>query len=753
MVSCTDNKSSTSQISLEEFFNSIPIDKDDDNGIYKNYVDKYKYKNINKAYAVSFNKLTNKINWDDYAWGVSFDFENIDKAREEALKGCNIDAYKNEECIVIIENEVVISDMDSIMLSTNDSIISVVEEVNDSVYEEPYEERDYYRLDKCYYAAKYINNKSDATLYNAEIGNWKYYEDSFDSNDYEENSAIINIKTQTVSLLKIRTDEDLKETIKQDEIMCNDYGHCYDQAVKTNIENHFIQSYNYPSIETIPYRMNSSYTINLDKSSYVLNDILGKTLYQCQKSTYKKKFIDKKIYPYESLDIDTYGSWTNSLQLNEENGNINKYARDGIVSISLKPYPLSERGGDIPQISNEISLLLAKPEDLFKITLTDSGMNMFDDSKPVSKEFIGTVKDNQIIGVSIFDKLSRNLQYNYANADDSEKKLIDWKIRFLYTQKIYIDMPTGIFSWGRYRVSTKYEDKYWFQRYLDTEDHFPGLYYNQNTIAMLGAPLTFGGKGYVETFKMPDPDMIGKSNIFKDKNPDEVVQAASGSGFFINDSGYLVTNNHVVDGCSAMKVLIDGKEYQADVVATDNTNDIALLKSEFSNKDFFKINTEDVERSESVKAIGFGFGKSYSSDIKVTAGIVSSLAGFNDNYSEFQMDAAIQSGNSGGPVINESGDVVGMSVAALNSSAVFEETGTMPQNVNYAIKASTLKQFLDANNAEYKLSEDSWFSFGSASNSEINKKIDAAAVYLSCYMTYAEIEESMNKKAMFENVE
>jgi len=635
----------------------------------------------------------------------------------------------------------------------NDSATQVVKEVDEQVKEVLYEDRDYFRLDKCYMAARYISNKREADLYKEEIGNWKYYEDSFDSNDYEEYSKIINIKTQTVSLLIVKTDEDLKETIKQDEIMCNDYGHCFDQAVKTNIENHFIQSYNYPLIETIPSLMGGGYTINLDKSSYVHNYTLGKKRYQCQKSTYKKKFIDKKIYPYESLDIDTYGSWTNNLQLNEENGNTNKYARDGIVSISLKPYPLSERRIEIPQISNEIGFITAKPEDLFKITLTDSGMNMFDNSKPVSKEFIGIVRDNQIIGVSIFDKWSRNQQYDYVSADDSEKKLIDWKIRFQNTQKIYIDMITGVFSWGIYEVSTKYEDKDWFQPYLDKEDYFPGLYYNRNTIAMFGAPLTFGGDGYVETFKMPDPDMIGKSNIFKDKNPDEVVQAASGSGFFINDSGYLVTNNHVVDGCSAMKILIEGKEYHADVVATDNTNDIALLKTESGNKGFFKINAEDVERSERVKAIGFGFGKSYSSDIKVTAGIVSSLAGFNDNYSEFQMDAAIQSGNSGGPVINDNGDVVGISVAALNSSAVFEETGTMPQNVNYAIKASTLKQFLDANNAEYELSEDNWFSFGSVSNSDINKKIDAAAVYLSCYMTYAEIENSMNSKAMFENIE
>ena len=252
---------------------------------------------------------------------------------------------------------------------------------------------------------------------------------------------------------------------------------------------------------------------------------------------------------------------------------------------------------------------------------------------------------------------------------------------------------------------------------------------------------------------MPDPNQINESPIYENKDPNEIVAAASGSGFFINSDSNIITNNHVVDGCNSMKVLIDGIEYESDVIATDKTNDIALLKANYSNKDYFNISNEDVERSENVKAVGYGFGKSYSSDIKVTAGIVSSLAGFNDNYSEFQMDAAIQSGNSGGPVINDDGDLVGMSVSALNSAAVYEDTGTMPQNVNYAIKASTLKQFLDSNNTEYHLSKNSWFSFGGSSTSSINEKIDNAAVYLSCYMTYAEIEASMNEKAMFENIE
>ena len=249
-----------------------------------------------------------------------------------------------------------------------------------------------------------------------------------------------------------------------------------------------------------------------------------------------------------------------------------------------------------------------------------------------------------------------------------------------------------------------------------------------------------------ENFKNEEPFFVGN-------DPNELVSVASGSGFFINKDGNIITNDHVVDGCQVMKLIVDGKEYEATVVANDKTNDIALLKVDYKNNLYFRISEEDVERSENIKAIGYGFGKNYSSDVKVTAGIVNSLSGYNDNYSEFQMDAAIQSGNSGGPVINDEGDLVGMSVSALNSAAVYEDTGTMPQNVNDAIKASTLKQFLDSNNTEYHLSKKSWFSFGGSSTSSINEKIDNAAVYLSCYMTYAEIEASMNEKAMFENIE
>ena len=240
--------------------------------------------------------------------------------------------------------------------------------------------------------------------------------------------------------------------------------------------------------------------------------------------------------------------------------------------------------------------------------------------------------------------------------------------------------------------------------------------------------------------------------IYADKDPNELVAVASGSGFFINDLGNIVTNEHVVEGCNNMKIVIDGEEIEAEVIATDNVNDLALLKTEFKNNDYFKLSKDDVERSQPVKAVGYGFGKNYSSDIKVTAGIVNSLSGYNDNYSEFQMDAAIQSGNSGGPVINEEGQVVGVSVAALDSIAVLEDTGTLPQNVNYAIKTSTLKQFLNSKGINYEVSSNGFLSFFGNSNDSINDLIDDASVYLSCYMTYAQIEESMTTKVMFKDI-
>ena len=456
--------------------------------------------------------------------------------------------------------------------------------------------------------------------------------------------------------------------------------------------------------------------------------------------------------PYKNIDITANGTWTKNIQLNENTGNSNSYSREGLVKIRIMP--LESRGNTILQISNEYSFITANSGEYFTVKLTDTGRKMFNDSKPETKTFTAIIDDGQIIGVSEFYKTSREDIYDYSKANENDKKSADLNIRHFNAQKIFIDPETGFFTWGRYDYPYSVMDKSWFKKYyLDNYDMFPYSDYDLNNLNNLGALLVFGGEGYVEPFTMPDPDGEILTPIFVDKDPNELVAVASGSGFFINKQGNIVTNEHVVEGCNNMKIVIDGEEIEAEVIATDNVNDLALLKTEFKNNDYFKLSKEDVERSQPVKAIGYGFGKNYSSDIKVTAGIVNSLSGYNDNYSEFQMDAAIQSGNSGGPVINEEGQVVGVSVAALDSIAVLEDTGTLPQNVNYAIKTSTLKQFLNSKDINYEESGSGFLSFFGNSNDSINDLIDDASVYLSCYMTYAQIEENMTSKVMFENID
>ena len=181
----------------------------------------------------------------------------------------------------------------------------------------------------------------------------------------------------------------------------------------------------------------------------------------------------------------------------------------------------------------------------------------------------------------------------------------------------------------------------------------------------------------------------------------------SGSSFLINKNGNLLTNAHVVESRKEMTVLLRGEEFIAKVIATDPVNDLAVLSTNLKNKNHFKFAKVDVEREESVTAIGFGFGKRFSSDVKATRGIVSSLSGIADNYSQFQTDAAIQVGNSGGPVINTASDIVGVAVSKLNTEAAYKESGTIAENVNFAIKVSTVKQFLDSNKINYELSDHS----------------------------------------------
>ncbi len=191
--------------------------------------------------------------------------------------------------------------------------------------------------------------------------------------------------------------------------------------------------------------------------------------------------------------------------------------------------------------------------------------------------------------------------------------------------------------------------------------------------------------------------------------------STSGSGFFVSKLGHLVTNEHVVRRCKLLTVGDNSKtQVRAVILETDKRNDLALLKisstemASAETKSLIRklglrvvplsssglLRSEDVELGESLLVGGFPYGEIFSNSIKVTTGIVSAIRGIGDDSGQFQMDAAVQPGSSGGPIYDENGNIVGVVVAQLDKLKVAKAIGSLPENVNFGIKASTVRQFL-----------------------------------------------------------
>ena len=164
------------------------------------------------------------------------------------------------------------------------------------------------------------------------------------------------------------------------------------------------------------------------------------------------------------------------------------------------------------------------------------------------------------------------------------------------------------------------------------------------------------------------------------------------------------------------------------VIAIDRINDLALIKIATQKNSHLKLASNDSDRLDSIITAGFPYGDSFSSHVKSTTGIVSALVGPGNNTSQLQISASIQPGNSGGPIIDgNNGSVVGVAVAKLDTEKFIEMYRSIPENVNFAIKSSTLKRFLKSNKIEFSSSDDS-----KLTNKEINSLIDSAVLFISC---------------------
>ncbi len=179
-----------------------------------------------------------------------------------------------------------------------------------------------------------------------------------------------------------------------------------------------------------------------------------------------------------------------------------------------------------------------------------------------------------------------------------------------------------------------------------------------------------------------------ESSIFKDS------PKSSGSGFFVTTNGIIGTNAHVVENANNIEVTVINNvgnyTYKAKTVLLDSKNDVALIKIDDANfKGMNSLPYSILEYSDigaSVFTIGYPLNDVMGSNFKVTNGIISAQTGIEDDIRYYQITVPLQPGNSGGPLFNKDGNIIGLTTSRLNSEAI----GTQVENVNYAIKSSYL---------------------------------------------------------------
>ncbi len=237
----------------------------------------------------------------------------------------------------------------------------------------------------------------------------------------------------------------------------------------------------------------------------------------------------------------------------------------------------------------------------------------------------------------------------------------------------------------------------------------------------LGEP--WGAKNIIHESRIPNIP----SNIFIENE----VTEWSGTGWAI-ESGYIVTNYHVVDGARTISIKGIGGDlntgYSAEVAATDKTNDIAVLKITDSRfKGFgtipYAVSSRIADKGEGIFVLGYPMTQVLGNEIKYTAGEINSRTGFQGDVATYQISAPVTHGNSGGPMFDNRGNVIGI----VNSGITDKE---IAENVGYAIKTSYLKILVESAGLNITLPQNN--TIANLSKQQIIKKVEKFVYYIEC---------------------
>lgn len=188
------------------------------------------------------------------------------------------------------------------------------------------------------------------------------------------------------------------------------------------------------------------------------------------------------------------------------------------------------------------------------------------------------------------------------------------------------------------------------------------------------------------------------------------VANTSGTGFLVSDRGHIITNYHVADNCRQISARLGTRQaVSAEIVTSNPSKDLALLKANGGfGSAYAKFRAgAPVRAGEDIVVFGYPLAGALSTQGNLVPGSVTALAGLKNDTNSLQISAPVQPGNSGGPLLDRAGNVVGIVQSKLNALKTAELTGDIPQNVNFAIKGQVAVDFLDWVGFRYETAESS----------------------------------------------
>jgi hypothetical protein len=280
-------------------------------------------------------------------------------------------------------------------------------------------------------------------------------------------------------------------------------------------------------------------------------------------------------------------------------------------------------------------------------------------------KYVGEYKDSK-----------RNGQGTYKLAN-GQKYVGEWKD----------DNPNGkgTYTWP---TGGKYVGEF-----KDNKRNGEGVLYAANG-SIINMGIWANGEFIKEANVEPESPVVPKK---KQKNTPKTAEGSSGTAFRIAP-GQFVTNHHVVENC---KIMMVGGKQGGSVLEIDPKNDLALISVPNDSGETASIRTTRTVLNEAVTAAGFPLQGAFSG-IAITNGTVSRLSGLQGDTGQIQISAPVQPGNSGGPLVDSAGNVIGVVSGKLNALKVAGAIGDIPQNINFAIGGNILRAFLDAKGINYK---------------------------------------------------